>query len=65
MYDMKKFLIAAATLASLPASAQAQSATPGFYVGVEGGLSWLLNTTVTAPTAAGDGALNSLQVNRY
>ena len=65
MYDMKKLFLTAATLASLPAFAQAQSATPAFYVGVEGGLSWLLNTTVTAPTAAGDGALNSLQVNRY
>ena len=60
---MKKLFLTAATLASLPAFAQAQSATPGFYVGVEGGLSWLLNTTVTAPTAAGGGALNSLQVN--
>ena len=36
----------AAALAALPVVAQAQTAAPGFYVGAEGGLNWLLNTTI-------------------
>ena len=40
---MKNTLIAAAALVALPAIAQAQTPAPGFYVGVEGGLNWLLN----------------------
>ena len=43
---MKKILAAAAALVALPAMAQAQSPAPGFYVGVEGGANWLLNTTI-------------------
>jgi OmpA-OmpF porin, OOP family len=44
---MKKALIAAATLVALPVLAQAQSLQyPGFYVGVEGGVNWMLNTTI-------------------
>ena len=59
---MKKALIAAAALVALPMAAQAQTPAPGFYVGAEGGLNWLLNTTVTAQTATSGGALNSVQV---
>jgi OOP family OmpA-OmpF porin len=43
---MKKALLAAAALVALPVVAQAQVAQPGFYVGAEGGLNWLLNTTI-------------------
>jgi outer membrane protein OmpA-like peptidoglycan-associated protein len=43
---MKKALLAAAALVALPVVAQAQVPQPGFYVGAEGGLNWLLNTTV-------------------
>ena len=59
---MKKALIAAAALVALPMAAQAQTPAPGFYVGAEGGLNWLLNTTVTAQTATSGGSLNSVQV---
>ena len=45
---MKKSLFAAAALIALPMAAQAQSPAPGFYIGAEGGLNWLLNTNVTA-----------------
>jgi len=43
---MKKALVAAAALIALPVIAQAQTPTSGFYVGAEGGLNWMLNTTV-------------------
>ncbi len=44
---MKKALLAAAAVVALPAMAQAQTAPmPGFYIGGEGGLNWLLNTTI-------------------
>jgi OOP family OmpA-OmpF porin len=43
---MKKALMAAAALVALPVIAQAQTPTSGFYIGVEGGLNWLLNTTI-------------------
>jgi OmpA-OmpF porin, OOP family len=47
---MKKALMAAAALVALPVMAQAQTPTSGFYIGAEGGLNWLLNTTVTSNT---------------
>jgi opacity protein-like surface antigen len=43
---MKKALMAAAALVALPVMAQAQTPTSGFYVGAEGGLNWLLNSTI-------------------
>ena len=43
---MKKALLGAAALVALPLAAQAQAPTPGFYVGAEGGLNWLLNTKI-------------------
>jgi opacity protein-like surface antigen len=43
---MKKALMAAAAFVALPVMAQAQTPASGFYIGVEGGLNWLLNTTV-------------------
>ena len=58
---MKKALMAAALIA-LPMAAQAQSPAPGFYIGAEGGLNWLLNTNVTAATTTSGGALNTVQV---
>ncbi len=43
---MKKALMAAAALVALPVMAQAQTPSEGFYIGAEGGLNWLLNTTI-------------------
>src|SRR5258708_40305098 len=43
---MKKAFMAAAALVALPVMAQAQTPSSGFYVGAEGGLNWLLNTTI-------------------
>src|SRR6266404_3598004 len=44
---MKKALLAAAALVALPVAAQAQSLQyPGFYLGAEGGASWMLNSTI-------------------
>ncbi len=43
---MKKALLAAVALVALPVVAQAQVPQPGFYIGAEGGLNWLLNTTI-------------------
>src|ERR1041384_7520524 len=40
---MKKALMAAAALVALPVIAQAQSPSPGVYIGAEGGVNWLLN----------------------
>jgi OOP family OmpA-OmpF porin len=40
---LKKSLLAAAAALVLPVAAQAQTAYPGFYIGAEGGLNWLLN----------------------
>jgi outer membrane protein OmpA-like peptidoglycan-associated protein len=40
---IKKSLLAAAAALVLPVAAQAQTANPGFYIGAEGGLNWLLN----------------------
>src|SRR4029434_4053198 len=42
---MKKALMAAAALVALPVMAQAQSPSPGVYIGAEGGVNWLLNCT--------------------
>ncbi|MBM3644678.1 MAG: OmpA family protein [Alphaproteobacteria bacterium] len=53
---MKKALVAAAAIVALPALAQAQSAKPGFYAGVEGGLNWLLSNTVSGAAIAGGSA---------
>jgi opacity protein-like surface antigen len=39
--------MAAAAFVALPVMAQAQTPSSGFYIGAEGGLNWLLNTTVT------------------
>jgi outer membrane protein OmpA-like peptidoglycan-associated protein len=43
---MKKALLAAAALVALPVMAQAQTPSSGIYIGAEGGLNWLLNTTI-------------------
>ena len=40
---MKKALMAAAAFVALPVMAQAQSPSPGVYIGAEGGINWLLN----------------------
>jgi OOP family OmpA-OmpF porin len=61
MRNLDKLFAAGLALTPLPTWAQDRTAVSGFYIGAEGGLSWLLNTTVTA-TAARGGGLNSLQV---
>jgi opacity protein-like surface antigen len=50
---MKKTLMAAAALVAFPAMAQAQTPSSGFYIGAEGGLNWLLNTTITSQQGGG------------
>jgi outer membrane protein OmpA-like peptidoglycan-associated protein len=46
---MNRTWIAAAVLAALPMTTQAQTLQyPGFYIGAEGGINWLLNTSGTA-----------------
>src|SRR5689334_25399493 len=52
---MKKALMAAAAFVALPVMAQAQTPSSGFYVGAEGGLNWLLNTTITSANQGGGG----------
>jgi outer membrane protein OmpA-like peptidoglycan-associated protein len=47
---MKKALMAAAALVALPVMAQAQSPSPGVYIGAEGGVNWLLNFNATQTT---------------
>ena len=43
---MKKLLAASAALVALPFMAHAQSLQPGgFYVGVEGGLNWMMSAS--------------------
>jgi len=44
---MKKALMAAAAFVALPVMAQAQSPSPGVYIGAEGGVNWLLNFTAS------------------
>ncbi len=45
---MKKTLVVAAAMLSLPVAAQAQSLQPGgVYIGGEGGLNWMLNNSFT------------------
>ena len=45
---MKKALATVAALVALPVASQAQSLQyPGFYIGAEGGLNWMFNTSVT------------------
>ena len=49
---MKKALMAAAAFVALPVIAQAQTPSSGFYIGAEGGLNWLLNTTIANATVS-------------
>ncbi len=47
---IKKVLTVAAALAVMPVVTQAQTLQyPGFYIGVEGGLNWMFNTTLQTP----------------
>jgi OmpA-OmpF porin, OOP family len=55
---MKRMVVGAALLAAAPFAAQAQSLQPGgVYVGLEGGLNWIFNssfnTTISVPGATG------------
>jgi outer membrane protein OmpA-like peptidoglycan-associated protein len=63
---MKKLLAATTALVALPVLAQAQSLQPGgFYIGAEGGINWLLNTSSTATTVVGGftGGSNTVNIN--
>ena len=51
---MKKAFLAAAALVALPVMAQAQTPSPGFYIGAEGGVNWLLNFTANTNIPAAD-----------
>ena len=59
---MKKALMAAAAFVALPVMAQAQTPSSGFYIGAEGGLNWLLNTTITSQQAGSNGNLVPVSV---
>ena len=48
---MKKALLAAAAIVALPVMAQAQSPSPGVYIGAEGGVNWMLNFNATSQIA--------------
>jgi hypothetical protein len=53
---MRKILLATAALVALPVAAQAQmqpNPNPGFYIGGEGGLNWMFNTTANVPGFGG------------
>ena len=51
---IKKALATAAILAALPMTAQAQGLQyPGFYIGAEGGLNWMFNTSTGTPLGSG------------
>src|SRR5882672_8616307 len=51
---MKKLLLATAALIALPVMAHAQpQPTPGFYIGGEGGVNWMFNTTANVPGFVG------------
>jgi outer membrane protein OmpA-like peptidoglycan-associated protein len=51
---MKKLLLATAALIALPVMAHAQpQPTPGFYIGAEGGVNWMFNTTANVPGFGG------------
>jgi outer membrane protein OmpA-like peptidoglycan-associated protein len=67
---MKRIVVGAASLVLLPLAAQAQSSYftpgqsfPGFYIGAEGGLNWLLNTTITSNVAGAGGGLIPVSVS--
>ena len=50
----RKLLLAAAVMLALPAAANAQmTPSPGFYIGGEGGLNWMFNTTANVPGFGG------------
>src|SRR4051812_16685776 len=51
---IKKVLVTAAALAVLPVVSQAQNLQyPGFYAGIEGGGTWMFNTTSGTPMGSG------------
>jgi len=51
---IKRALVIVAALVALPVATQAQSLQyPGFYVGVEGGGTWMFNTTSGTPLGTG------------
>jgi outer membrane protein OmpA-like peptidoglycan-associated protein len=61
---MKKFLAAATALVALPIAAQAQGLQPGgFYIGAEGGVNWMLNTSSTANVFVNGNNIGSGGVN--
>jgi len=49
---MKKALVTAAAIVAMPVMAQAQTPSSGFYIGAEGGLNWLLNSTIAGTAVA-------------
>src|SRR5258708_16253548 len=51
---MRKVRLATAALVALPIVAQAQmQPNPGFYIGAEGGVNWMFNTTANVPGFGG------------
>src|SRR5262245_35403139 len=62
---MKRMVVAAALLAAVPFSVQAQSLQPGgVYIGLEGGANWMLNNSFTStltipPFGSASGSTNA------
>ena len=61
---MKKMLWASLVLAAVPFAAGAQS-MPGFYVGVEGGANWLLDSTFTTNASVIGGTLSATSNTQF
>jgi len=62
----RTWIAAAAVLAALPATTQAQTLQyPGFYIGAEGGLNWMFNTSSTATFSVPGIGFGSGTVNAY
>ena len=60
---MKRMVVGAALLAAAPFAAQAQSLQPGgVYVGLEGGLNWIFNSSFNSTISTGFGT-GSFQTN--
>src|SRR5262245_13433844 len=66
-FRMKKLAVGAALLAVMPFCAQAQTPLQpgGFYIGAEGGVTWLFNSSFNSTLFAPPFATGSVTTNSY